>query len=190
MQAEVAKTLRILDFDLETLAAGFADPDWVPQKVMVCAWSFVGEDKVHVTDCGKRGFFDAPPRVKMLKPLLDAINEADMLTGHNLIRFDLPVLNSECMRLGLPTLKPILVQDTMRLKRSKGFKKGQDNLSELLDVPIKKQAMSWQEWWQAYEENGWALARSRASSDVAAHKLMRVALIERNWLKPPIYWRP
>ena len=35
-------TPRVLDFDVETVAAGFADPDWVPQKITCVAWSWVG----------------------------------------------------------------------------------------------------------------------------------------------------
>src|SRR5690349_13816195 len=42
----------ILDFDVETIAAGFADPDWVPQKITCVAWSWVGEDTVHSRICG------------------------------------------------------------------------------------------------------------------------------------------
>ena len=190
MKADVLKDMAVLDFDLETLAAGFADPQWVPQKIMVCAWSWVGEDRVHSRTCGKEGFFDPEARAEMLYDLLTAIEDADMVTGHNLIRFDLPVLNSECLRLGMEPLRPVMVQDTMRLVKTKGFKKGQDNLSELLDVPIKKQSMTWQEWEQAYEEDGWKFAVSRCTSDVAAHKMMRATLIEKGWLKTPTMWRP
>lgn len=182
--------MRVLDFDLETLAAGFADPQWVPQKIMVSAWSWIGEDIVHSAFCGPMGFFDPVIRAESLVGLLDAIDEADMVTGHNLLRFDLPVLNAECLRMGLSPLEPILVQDTMRLPKTKGFKKGQDNVSELLDVPIKKQAMSWQEWEQAYEEDGWKTAISRCTSDVAAHKIMRATMLDRGWLKTPTMWRP
>jgi hypothetical protein len=35
-----------LDFDCETLAAGFADPEWVPNRITAIAWSWVGEDAV------------------------------------------------------------------------------------------------------------------------------------------------
>src|SRR6187551_823836 len=41
------RPLRILDFDVETVAAGFADPNWVPQKITCVAWSWIGEEKVH-----------------------------------------------------------------------------------------------------------------------------------------------
>ena len=182
---------RILDFDIETVAAGFDDPQFVPQKITCVAWSWIGEDAVESRIATSEGLFSRPKRrAKMLKPLLEAISEAEMLTGHNLLRFDLPVLASECMRLGLPVVRPILVQDTMRIARAKGFKRGQDNLAELFDVPIKKLALSWQGWQHAYEEPNWQTVKDRAESDVMAHKILRERLLERRLLKPPVRWRP
>ncbi len=182
---------RILDFDVETIAAGFADPDWVPQKITCVAWSWVGEEKVYSFIATSEGLFSRPERRRnMLDRLLAAIEEADMLTGHNIMRFDLPVINAEAMRLKLPPVGQKLCQDTMKLKRSKGFKKGQDNLIELLGVPIPKMALSWQGWQLAYEEKGWEGIVRRCESDVLGHKLLREKLLERGWLKPPTTWRP
>lgn len=177
------KELSILDWDIETVAAGFADPNWVPQYVTCIAWSWVGEDKVQV-ETSLKG------RKKMIAKFLPEYEKADMLTGHNLLRFDLPVLNSDCLRLGFPSLSPKLVQDTMRLVKTKGFKKGQDNIGKLLRLPVDKLPLSWQEWQDAYEENDWATVRDRAASDVIQHKLMRLEMIERKWLLPPRMWRP
>lgn len=180
----------ILDFDVETVAAGFADPDWVPQKITCVAWSWVGEDKVHSRICGRLGLFGHPSkRAAMLKPLLEAIDEADMVTGHNLIRFDLPVINADAVRLGLEPVREVLVQDTMRLTRAKGLKKGQDNLGRMLRIDQEKVALDWQAWQDAYDEPDWATIRLRAESDVAMHKELRERLLERNLLKPPARWR-
>lgn len=191
MQTDSVRKLRILDFDVETIAAGFADPNWVPQKITCVAWSWVGEDKVESRICGTKGLFaETKWRAAMLTSLLKEIRKADMVTGHNLIRFDLPVINSECMRLGLDPLPELLVQDTMALVRTKGFKKGQDNIGQLLEVPIEKQAMSWQQWQDGYEEPDWKTIRSRCETDVLMHKLMREKMLERGWLKPPRRWKP
>jgi len=183
---------RILDFDIETMAAGFADPEWVPQKVTCIAWSWVGSDEVKVMTCGgSGGLFEAPRlRRRMIEAFLKDYALADMVTGHNLIRFDLPVLNADCMRLGLPPLSPIRVQDTMRILRSKGFKKGQDNLAGLVKTHDRKLAMDWQQWEDAYATPGWPVVMDRARSDVVMHKQLRLAMIERGWLKPPTTWRP
>lgn len=182
---------RVLDFDIETVAAGFADPDWVPQKITCVAWSWVGEDEVRSEVCGPEGIFGRrEKRARMLKPLLAAIDEADVLTGHNIYRFDLPVIQAELMRLDMESLPAKLVQDTMWLRRSKGFKKGQDNLAELWDVPTKKLPLNWQAWQDGYDEKGWKTIRARAETDVVGHKQIREVLIARGYLKGPRWWKP
>lgn len=183
---------RVLDFDLETIAAGFADPEWVPQKITCVAWSWVGSDSVSVETCGgSSGLYESPQkRRRMLDRFLKDYAQADMVTGHNLLRFDLPILNAECMRLGLPPLGPVRVEDTMRIRRSKGFKKGQDNLAGLVQTHERKLALDWQQWEDAYAEPGWPTVMDRARSDVVMHKQLRLAMKERGWLKPPVTWRP
>jgi hypothetical protein len=180
------RDLAVLDFDIETIAAGFADPQWVPQKVTCIAWSWIGEEKVHVRTArdpheGRRA---------MIAAFLPEYEKADMVTGHNLLRFDLPVLNSDCLRLGFPSLGPKLVQDTMKMVKSKGFKRGQDNIGHLLKLPVQKLPLSWQQWQDAYDDPTWDTIIERATSDVIGHKLMREAMLERDWLKPPVKWTP
>lgn len=125
----------------------------------------------------------------MLRPLLDAIEAADVVTGHNIARFDLPVINAEAMRLGLEPVRDVMVEDTMRLVRAKGFKKGQDNLAVLYGVSEKKFSLSWQEWQDAYDESGWGVIRHRCESDVLSHKQIRERLIAAGHLKPARRWR-
>lgn len=192
MRLHPERPIRILDFDIETMAAGFADPDWVPQKVTCIAWSWIGSDEVRVRTCGgSAGLYEEPNlRRDLLADFLADYERADIVTGHNLLRFDLPVLNADAMRLGLPPLGPKLVQDTMRLPRGKGFKKGQDNLAGLLRTYERKLALDWQQWEDAYAEPGWPTVMDRARSDVIMHKEMRALLIERGWLKPAVVWHP
>lgn len=186
-----SRPLRILDFDLETVAAGFADPNWVPQRVTCIAWSWIGEDKVHSA-------LRIEGVERMFKEFLRSYEQADMVTGHNLIRFDLPVLNADLLRRDYEPLGKILVQDTIGLVRTKGFKKGQENLAELLRIPAKKQSMDWQAWDDAYEWDNliegskvtWDLIRRRCESDVIQHKLLREQMLERGWLKPAKEWKP
>ncbi len=182
--------LSILDFDTESLAAGFADPAWVPQAVTCCAWSWIGDDHVDVTICGFDGFFVPKVRARTILPLVEAIRSADMVTGHNLWRHDLPLLQSECKRLKLGSLGSVLVQDTMWQGKTKGFKKGQDNLARLLRVNDEKLSLDWQAWWDAYAEKGWPIVKERCVSDVIQHKAMREAMLAEGWLKAPRRWYP
>lgn len=180
--------VRILDFDIECLAAGYADPEWVPHKVTAAAWSWIGDDDVESLLTGKDGFFNAGKRGRRLRPLLDAIAAADVVTGHNLLRFDLPVLNAECLRCGLDPLPRVRVIDTIRLPKTKGLKKGQDNLSAMLDGAEQKKALTWFEWDEAYEETGWPVVRERVVSDVVQHKEMYELMRRRGWLGEPRPW--
>jgi DNA polymerase elongation subunit (family B) len=186
---ESARPTKILDFDLETVAAGFDDPQWVPQKITCVAWSWIGENPVESHICTPLGLFGDPSlRKDMLEALLAEISRADMLTGHNLERFDLPVLNAECMRLGLSAIRSVVVEDTMRLVRAKGFKRGQDNIVELFGLPRKKMALNWQEWQNAYDQDGWRTVRERCESDVLGHKEMRLKLLQYGYLRKPRKW--
>lgn len=181
---------RILDFDVETVASGFADPAWVPQKITCVAWSWVGSDRVESRICTPEGLFGKPElRAAMLAPLLEEISKAEMVTGHNLIRFDLKVVNADAMRLGLEPVRECLVEDTMRLPKSTGFKKGQDNIGRLFKLRNQKMALDWQGWQDAYDEDGWRDIIARAESDVVMHKEMRLEMLRRNIVKPPIRWR-
>ena len=181
---------KVLDLDIETVAAGFGDPDWVPQKITCVAWSWIGADLVESRICGPSGIFGQPNlRAEMLAPLVRAIREADVVTGHNLLRFDLPIVNAECLRLGLEPLEPVRVQDTIRIVRTKGFKKGQGNIARMLHLGDKMD-MDWQAWQDAYDEDGWATIRARCESDVRQHKLVREGMRDRHWLKRERVWRP
>ena len=126
----------------------------------------------------------------MFSVFLADYDRADMVTGHNLIRFDLPVLNADLLRHGFPSLGSKLVQDTIRIVKTKGFKKGQDNLSTLLENPIGKMPLNWQEWHNAYKEPGWPTVIERVTSDVRGHKILRERMIERGWVRRPVMWSP
>lgn len=196
-----SKLLRTLDFDIETVAAGFADPQWVPNRTV--AWAYAWADAKENPGHEDRGgydvtvaalpvadFYDKEARRAFLAPLLEAIGGADVVTGHNLLRFDLPVLNAECLLLGLPPLRPVAVQDTIRVPKAKGFKKGQDNMSHALGVKEEKMPLSWAQWEAAYGEPDLATVKERCASDVRMHLTMREEMLQRGWLRAPRMWRP
>ena len=180
---------RVLDFDIETVAAGFADPQWVPNRTTCWAYCWTDESEAKVSALPTADFYSHERRAAFLKPLLEVISEADVLTGHNIVRFDLPVLNAECLLLGLPTLGSKMIQDTIQLPKSKGFKKGQDNMSFALGVKEEKLPLSWAQWEAAYAEPDLKTVKERCASDVLMHIQMREKMKERGLLKPPKMWR-
>ena len=181
---------RVLDFDLETVAAGFADPDWVPQTITAWAYCWIGTTNVHVSTLAVADFYDLDARQRFLEPLVAAIRDAGMVTGHNILRFDLPVLNADCMRVGMASLPAVLAQDTIKLPKSKGFKKGQDVLADLVGVEAEKLPLHWGAWARGYADTGMSLIRERVSGDVVQHMQLRDGLRARGLLSAPRMWRP
>ncbi len=172
------------------MAAGFADPQWVPNRTTCWAYSWVGSGEVTVDALAVADFYNHEARRRFLLPLLAAVEQADVLTGHNIIRFDLGILNAECLLLGLPLLQPVLVQDTIRLPKSKGFKKGQDNMAFALGVKEEKLPLDWAQWEAAYGDKALEIIKERCASDVLMHVQMREAMRERGWLRAPKLWNP
>lgn len=174
----------MLDFDCEARATGYGDPEWVPQEVTCIAWSWVGEDTVD-TKVRAEGPFE------MLATFRRLFDDADMVIGHNIRKFDLPLLNAEMLRHELPALTAKTTHDTLRdLVRTKGMKRDQENLGKHFVLDVEKQHMAWQDWQDAYDEPGWSGVRSRAASDVLMHKQMWDDMRRKGWLKSPRTWRP
>lgn len=166
------------------MAAGFADPQWVPVTVTAYAWSWVGDDHVGVDALPIRHFYNNRMRKRFLAPLWDVLAEADVWTGHNLLRFDLPVLDGEALKLGLPRLPRRLVQDTIGIRKVRA-KKGQDVLAAVLGVDAEKLPLNWAQWEAAYGEKDLATVKARVAGDVVQHKALRLAMADRGWLPAP-----
>lgn len=166
------------------MAAGFADPAWVPVTVTAYAYSWCDQDTITVDALPVKHFYNPKKRARFLKPLWDALNEADVWTGHNILRFDLPVLDGEALKLGLPRLPPRLVQDTIGLRKIRA-KKGQDVLANVLGVHDEKLPLNWAEWEAAYGEKHLDTVKDRVAGDVKQHKALRLAMLERGWLPAP-----
>jgi hypothetical protein len=181
---------RILDFDIESISAGFEDPAWVPMHLTAIAWSWLDEDAVTcrtLVDYSKtvpdflQGLFTGCR--PLLAEFVAVYNQADMVTGHNINRFDVPAINAELMRLMLPPLQDKPRIDTMKLKaKTKGFKKGQDVLSVIFGLEAEKKALNWAEWKQAYATPGWPVIRERCAGDVVQHKLLLRKLMQMGYV--------
>jgi len=181
---------RILDFDIETLAAGYADPQWVPDKITCISASWIGDDRVYTWVTGQLAYWSREGRARtVLAPFFDLLRQADVVTGHNIQRFDLRVLNAECMRCGIEPIRAVRVEDTMRILRTKGFKKGLDNIAAELGITLEKKALNWAQWDLAYEDPSWREIIERCETDVRLHKLVRAEMKQRGWLRPETEWK-
>lgn len=186
-----AKRLKILDFDIETRLVGFYEAGRFKPKgaePTAIAWSWVGSRKVEAM---LQPDFLVEEMLEAFREVYDA---ADVVTGHYIRKFDLPLLNGAMFEHGLPLLDPRkLVQDTkVDLKPFDGLSKSQENLSIMLDLADKKYGMADAQWRKATRltDEGVAETRKRVTNDVKQHKKLREALHAARVLNPPTMWNP
>lgn len=192
----MSRRFRILDFDLECRPIAFYGGDFVTKQPTAIAWKFVGErGPVQVAVIGEsdRMSLVLDEERAMLGQFLAAYDQADMLTGHYIRGFDLPVLAGALMRLGMPALEQKLAQDTKNdLIKASGLSKSMENLSAMLDAKTKKYQMDTAKWAAANMllPEGIALAKRRVTQDVREHIELRSKLLELGALGPPKVWYP
>ena len=101
-----------------------------------CA-KWLGEDQVFYDDC--REDLDELGLVLGLAALLD---EADVIVAHNGVRFDVPKINTACLRNGVVPPSPFKQVDTFQVAKKK-FKFDSNKLEHIadhLELPMKKLA--------------------------------------------------
>ena len=181
------RKLRTLDFDIENRPLNYAGEDFTFSEITAIAWQFIGERQHYVLCLG-----DVPHRT-MLLGFVAAYVQADIVTGHNIIKHDLRILNGALLEEGLSPLPPKLVCDTYNdLKRKGGVSGSQESLANMLGVRARKQGMSQADWREANRLTpaGIEKTKRRCVGDVKQHIQLRKELLRRDWLKPPRMWRP
>lgn len=182
------KKLRILAFDIESRPLSF----WVPGRpsaeitAIASCW-FDDVNSMHADLLG-----DVEP-LEMLENFVKRYNEADMVSGHYIRMFDLPMINGALMEFGLPKLESKLTCDTRLDMFVKGDIPGtQEYLGEVLGVTVSKVHMTQHEWRNANRllPAGLEAARKRVTTDVYQHMLIRGKMLELGLLKSPRYWSP
>lgn len=188
MEAVVVKQLRILDFDIETRLVGFHfGGKFAPGgcEPIAIAASWVGEKPVHVRTLGEG------TAKEMLLWFRDLYDQADVVTGHYIRKFDLPILNGAFFENKLRTLGKKLVVDTKQdFVRRAGFSLSQENLAAMLQLERGKYHMNDNDWRAASRGLNLREVKKRVTEDVKQHKLLRAELVERDALSPPKMWRP
>jgi hypothetical protein len=124
---------RVLLYDIETshnIVAQFDPKDeYTPhtnilvERFIICAcWQWLGETKIHtvaITDDSKRFAKDKYDDYRVVKTLHEVIGKADVLVGHNSIRFDDKFVNTRALYHGLSPLPPTTSIDTYKIAKLK-----------------------------------------------------------------------
>ena len=136
--------------------------------------------------------------MQWLRHVTEVLTKPDILTGHNIDRFDLPLLQAQLLRFGMPALPSITTQDTMRLPKKRDMSASQESLINYKSLDLKcpigiriyKDHLSIPEWEEA--AMGWddSVLIERPSSDVHGHAHLREKLIELGYLGPARQWKP
>ena len=180
--------MRVLDFDVEARPLHWISGDYVSKEITAIAWAWTDFPE-HVS-CRLLGETD--PR-EMLLAFCAAYDQADMVTGHFIRGYDLPMVNGALTEYQLPTLSEKLTQDTkIDLVRRQGLSGSQENLGAMLGLLHPKVKMDQAKWRNANRltPEGQQLTRERVIGDVQQHIEMRQRLLELGYLAPPKVWKP
>lgn len=182
--------LRVLDLDIETRRIGFHNagrfaPDGCEPVIVAMAW-----DGAPVETYSLKPRWNERDARRMLAAFRERYDEADMVTGHYITKFDLPILNGALLEWGMKPLGRKLVLDTkVGLLDIAGLSASQENLSALKNLAESKFHMN-DNWWRKVARltpEGLALATERVVSDVLQHQALREALAD--WLQTSV-WSP
>jgi hypothetical protein len=182
-----SRPMRILDFDCEARPLHWISGDYVSKEITAIAWAWT--DRPEDVTCYLLGDVDAPT---MLGAFLQAYQQADMVTGHFIRGYDLPMVNGALTEYQMPTLGDKLSQDTkLDLVRRQGLSGSQENLGTMLGLNHPKVKMDQKKWRDANRltPEGRALARERVVGDVRQHIEMRARLLELGYLGHPKVWK-
>lgn len=195
-----SRKLVVLDFDFESKPLWFW---WDKPTAVITSLSYMesiggvpNHDSLRneIAPFGSRSEYCA-----WIENVSAILQRADILTGHNIDRFDLPLLQAQLMRMGLEPLPRLFTQDTMRLPKKRDMSASQESLINYaslqakcpIGIPIYKHHLSIPEWEDAalgWDEKG--ILNERPTSDVHGHVHLREVLIERGYLAAPRVWYP
>lgn len=188
-----SRPMRVLDFDVEARPLHWISGDYVSKEITAIAWAWC--DAPDRVTCYLLGADRRPEReqaIEMLTAFRAAYEQADMVTGHFIRGYDLPMVNGALTEYQLPSLGDKLSQDTkIDLVRRQGLSGSQENLGVMLGLEHGKVKMDQAKWRAANRltPEGLAAVRERVTGDVTQHIEMRQRLLKLGYLAPPVVWR-
>ncbi len=181
---------RILVFDCECRPTAWFGGDYVGRSLTAVAWSWLDDETVASSVLTRLMESTAP----LLDEFLYEYEAADVVVGHYIRGFDLPLINGDCERLAWPTLDQKLSVDTKIDRVSTlGISESLENLVNRYELEHPKIPMSEPQW---EEHNLWQTPRScawvaeRVEGDVIATKELYRHLSQEGRLKPAKLWDP
>jgi hypothetical protein len=180
------RPLRILDFDCEARPLHWIGGDYVSKEITAIAWAWVGQP-----ESAEAYLLGETDPIDMLRRFVDAFDRSDIVTGHFIRGYDLPLVSGALVEHQMPPLGKKLSQDTkLDLLRFSGLSKSQENLGSTLGLIHPKVQMNQAKWRSAnrLEPEGLAAVRERVIGDVVQHIEMRQRLLELGYLSNPKLW--
>ena len=182
-----SRPMRVLDLDTEARPLHWISGDYVSKEITAIAWAWT--DAPEDVTCYLLGETDP---MEMLRAFTAVYRQADMVTGHFIRGYDLPLLNGAMTEYELPPLEDKLSQDTkIDLIRRQGLSSSQENLGAMLRLDHPKVQMNQSKWRLANRLTpaGLAIVRERVIGDVQQHIELRRRLLELGYLAAPVVWR-
>jgi hypothetical protein len=180
------KALSILDIDVECLPGHWIGGDYVSKLITAVAWKWIAPAKQ--PEVYTHYEFESEDLADILRGEMSA---ADIVTGHYIRGFDLPLVNGNLQRGARPPIESVFAQDTkLDLYKSHGRSLSQKNLAAQLGVPKPKVDVTLFEWEcfntrrPGYEQVG----KDRCRGDVLQHVELRQVLLSIGWLGTPAMW--
>lgn len=181
------RPLKILDFDVECRPLHWIAQDYVSQEITAIAWAWTDQpDQIACHLLGEESIS------ALLAHFVAAYNQADLVTGHFIRGYDLPVINGALSEYKLPPLDDKMTQDTkLDLIKRRGLSGSQENLGAMLNLMTPKVKMHQSAWREANRLTpaGLEATRQRVVGDVRQHLELYAKLLELHYLRPPVLWK-
>jgi hypothetical protein len=177
---------RVLDFDVECRPLHFYG-DYVSKEITAMAWAWT--DRPEDVTCLLLGAIELP---EMLRRFREVWTQADLVTGHFIRGFDVPLIAGALTEFQMPMLPDQWTHDTkLDLVRRHGLSGSQENLGAMLGLSNPKVQMDQAKWRRANRltPEGLAEVRERVIGDVKQHIEMRKRLMDLGYLSGPVLWK-
>jgi DNA polymerase elongation subunit (family B) len=182
---------KILCFDMEARPLGWFGGDFTHKEITIIssAWVTDPEGTMETHALSKKD----GSGLKMVEAFIKRYDEADIVMGHYIRGFDLPLLNAAAFDLGLRPISDKRSQDTKGdLFKLGGLSKSMENMGGLLGLTHPKVNMNAQNWRLANRllPDGVEYAIVRCEGDVLENVELWNKLRTRGYLSPPKIWTP